>query len=278
MTTTLHDIEKLPLPTPGPISLKGFLAWLEVARPVMQQSFLDQMRKQEREGWQTAHKMGMADYPAFDGIYENDLYKELQARANQREHAKEQQARPTPSPRAEVPERKPGSLDMGIVEAVANRIREKSIARELKPEPALEIVDPEIMVWSPSAEDVAWMERAFKRAKPVAAPVTVVNDLPWLPPAPAKIVALLRRAADPDGRVSVSQKNIVAETGLDLRYVRRLLDRLVESTLLELVREGYGFKKNGRYGFQAGVYQFARTPDLLKAKQVLIRPPGRRKK
>jgi hypothetical protein len=145
-----------------------------------------------------------------------------------------------------------------------------------------EIVDPKLMEWSPTAEDLAWMDRASKKADAVTAtvvtPVTTVPELPWLPSGPAKILAVLRRAANSKGRVSVSTSALVRETGLNRRHVQRMLDRLVESTLLEVVRPGYGFKKNGEYRYSAGQYQLAQTPDIFKAKTVLIRLPGRKKK
>jgi hypothetical protein len=113
-------------------------------------------------------------------------YKELQRAANQtrsvREQAQLRAARPTPSPQPEAARQE---------EAV--------------------LTDPDIMThWSPSKEDLESMERVLKRAKanePVG-PVSV-PDLPWLPPGPGKVVALLRRAADPKGRVSISQNTIV---------------------------------------------------------------------
>jgi hypothetical protein len=148
----------------------------------------------------------------------------------------------------------------------------------LKPIPALqavlEIVEPEVMQWAPTAEDLAWMERAYK---PVKTMVTV-PDLPWLPQGPAKIIAVLRSATDHLGTVTLSQTAIVEQTGLDRRYVQRILDRLVESTLLEVVRPGYRYKKADGYKYQPSQYRFSPTPNRLQAKAVLLRPAGRPRK
>ncbi len=148
----------------------------------------------------------------------------------------------------------------------------------LKPTPALqavlEIVEPEVMQWAPTAEDLAWMERAYK---PVKTMVTV-PDLPWLPQGPAKIIAVLRSATDHLSTVTLSQTAIVEQTGLDRRYVQRILDRLVESTLLEVVRPGYRYRKDGVYRYQPTQYRFSSEPSILTAKAVLLRPVGRPKK
>jgi hypothetical protein len=258
----LIDITKLPPPEFGPIGLSGWQNYL--ARPdvlaILQTEYLSQLSRAQLAARKFAGGIDMStgrEWPDWTTPEWVDFhtYKELQRAANQAQWAREQAqlgaARPTPSPQPEAARQ---------VEAV--------------------LTDPDIMTrWSPSKEDLESMERVLKLAKanePVA-PVTV-PDLPWLPPGPAKVLALLRRAADPQGRVSISQNTIVTETGLDRRYVQRLLDRLVESTLLEVVRPGFGIKKNGQYRGVPGQYQLARTPDYLKAKEVLIRPPGRKKK
>jgi hypothetical protein len=256
----LIDIDALPLPQPGPGATRPrFLAWIDVCRPIFEPEHLRQLSKQDRRSWDTLVAFGQTGFPKWENhahIWE--MYKELQLRADREDflrqpYAIKDVARPSGNAPAEVSK---------------------------APPPHAELVEPAIMDWSPTTEDVAGMNSACKRTKAKEAVVApdVLPDLPWLPPGPAKIIALLREAADDQGRVSVSQNTIATETGLDRRYVQRVLDRLVESTLLVLVRQGYGFKKNGKFIYQPGQYQLARTPDRLKAKEVLIRPPGRKKK
>lgn len=256
----LFDIDALPLPQPGPgATLERFRAWIEVCRTVFEYEHLRQLRKQDRRSWDTLVAFGQTGFPKWEDyrrIWE--MYQELQLRADREDFL-----------------RQPYAI-RDVVRPCGNKPAEVSKAPPLH----VELVEPAIMHSSPTAEDVAGMNRVRKSTKAKEAVVApdVLPDLPWLPPGPAKILALLRQAADDRGRVSVSQNTIVTETGLDRRYVQRLLDRLVESTLLEVVRPGFGIKKNGQYRGVPGQYQLARTPDRLKAKEVLIRPPGRKKK
>jgi hypothetical protein len=105
--STLHDIDKLPLPKPGAIGLRGFQAWIELARPVLEQDYMDQLPKQQKRGWKMLVEFGQAGFPSWDGSYHYDLYRELQVRANRQEVLRapetltEEPARPTPSPRRE---------------------------------------------------------------------------------------------------------------------------------------------------------------------------------
>jgi hypothetical protein len=254
------DIDTLPLPQPGPGASKPrFLAWIDVCRHILEREHLRQLSKQDRRSWDTLVAFGQTGFPKWEDhsdIWE--MYKELQLRADREDFL-----------------RQPYTIK-DVAKPSDNQPAEVS---KVPPQHA-ELVEPAIMHWSTTTEDAAGMNTTCKKRKAQEASVApvVLADLPWLPPGPAKILALLRHAADSQGRVSVSQNTIATETGLDRRYVQRLLDRLVESTLLELVRQGYGFKKNGKFIYQPGQYRLAGTPDRLKAKEVLIRPAGRKKK
>jgi hypothetical protein len=251
------DVQKLPLPsaTAEP-TYAGWRQWLEDIKEIVEAQHYSTLTGSQRQ----VLSLGLGDMveglaaPPLELVVSYEVFKEKLRAAKVLAWEKERREGPMRAPE--------GSL---------------------KPTPALqavlEIVEPEVMQWTPSAEDLAWMERAYKPVETTAQAEPVqVPDLPWLPQGPAKIVALLRSAADPLGNVTLSQTAIVAQTGLDRRYVQRLLDRLVDSTLLETVRPGYRYKKADGYKYQPSQYRFSPTPNILQAKAVLLRPAGRPRK
>ena len=125
------DIAKLPLPPADyEPTVADWRRYQDVVRPLVEVELLSQLRRHERElikrGWKELDV-------CMDYELGYDIYMDKLRTARVLAFAREQQAaRAIPRQPAEVP-----------------------------PEPSLDLVDPAVMHWSPTAEDLEWMERAL---------------------------------------------------------------------------------------------------------------------
>jgi hypothetical protein len=120
-------------------------------------------------------------------------------------------------------------------------------------EPALAVVDPEVMRWTASAEDLAWMERAFSQKAPngaATAPFSAKGELLYwylqtlLQKIAAKgtifavLIALLKASPDDLSSFKMSNRKLAREAGVNLRRIPDAIRQLENLGVLNVVTEG----------------------------------------
>lgn len=120
-------------------------------------------------------------------------------------------------------------------------------------EPALAVVDPEVMQWTPSPEDLAWADRTFSPKAPhsaTAAPSSAKAELLYwyletlLPKIAARgtifsvLIALLKASPDDLSSFKMSNRKLAREAGVNLRRIPDTIRQLEKLGVLNVVIEG----------------------------------------